>query len=205
MYVKPLRLGSSIGVSRVETREQLDAALDLAFRYDTSILAEAAQDGIVEINCSVLGRGDDLEVSVCEQPTSNGTLSYADKYLSGGKGKGGAKASATGMKSARRVIPAPLSAALTRRIQEAAKAAFRAIGAAGVARVDFLVLPDRDSFLINELNTLPGSLSFYLWEASGMTFQTLLIRLVEMATARQREREATTSSIDTWLLTGRPG
>jgi D-alanine-D-alanine ligase len=109
------------------------------------------------------------------------------------------------MKSARRVIPAPLSAALTRRIQEAAKAAFRAIGAAGVARVDFLVLPDRDSFLINELNTLPGSLSFYLWEASGMTFQTLLIRLVEMATARQREREATTSSIDTWLLTGRPG
>ncbi|HUZ70976.1 MAG TPA: D-alanine--D-alanine ligase family protein [Candidatus Saccharimonadales bacterium] len=205
MYVKPLRLGSSIGVSRVETREQLDAALDLAFRYDTSILAEAAQDGIVEINCSVLGHGDDLEVSVCEQPTSNGTLSYADKYLSGGKGKGGAKASATGMKSARRVIPAPLSAALTRRIQEAAKAAFRAIGAAGVARVDFLVLPDRDSFLINELNTLPGSLSFYLWEASGMTFQTLLIRLVEMATARQREREATTSSIDTWLLTGRPG
>ena len=205
MYVKPLRLGSSIGVSRVETREQLDAALDLAFRYDTSILAEAAQDGIVEINCSVLGRGDDLQVSVCEQPSTTGTLSYADKYLSGGKGKGATKAPATGMKSAQRVIPAPIAEALTRRIQDAAMAAFRAIGAAGVARVDFLVSPDRDSFLINELNTLPGSLSFYLWEASGMTFQTLLNRLVDMAMARQRERQATTSSIDTWLLTGRPG
>ncbi|HVC04850.1 MAG TPA: D-alanine--D-alanine ligase family protein [Candidatus Acidoferrales bacterium] len=205
MYVKPLRLGSSIGVSRAETREQLDTALDLAFRYDTSILAEAAQDGSVEINCSVLGRGDDVEVSVCEQPKSSGTLSYADKYLSGGKGKGGAKAPATGMKSAQRVIPAPIPEALTRRIQDAAMAAFRAIGAAGVARVDFLVSRERDSFLINELNTLPGSLSFYLWEASGMTFATLLDRLVAMATARYRERQATTSSIDTWLLTGRPG
>jgi D-alanine-D-alanine ligase len=205
MYVKPLRLGSSIGVSRAETREQLDTALDLAFRYDTSILAEAAQDGIVEINCSVLGRGDDVEVSVCEQPKSSGTLSYADKYLGGGKGKEGAKAPATGMKSAQRVIPAPIPEALTRRIQDAAMAAFRAIGAAGVARVDFLVSPERDSFLINELNTLPGSLSFYLWEASGMTFATLLDRLVAMATARYRERQATTSSIDTWLLTGRPG
>lgn len=205
MYVKPLRLGSSIGVSRAETREQLDVALDLAFRYDTSILAEAAQDGIVEINCSVLGRGDDLEVSVCEQPKSTGTLSYADKYLSGGKAKGGAKAPATGMKSAQRVIPAPIPEALTRRIQDAAMDAFRAIGASGVARVDFLVSLERDSFLINELNTLPGSLSFYLWEASGMTFATLLERLVAMATARHRERQATTSSIDTWLLTGRPG
>jgi D-alanine-D-alanine ligase len=205
MYVKPLRLGSSIGVSRVENREQLDTALDLAFRYDTSILAEAAQDGIVEINCSVLGRGDDVQVSLCEQPKIVGTLSYADKYLSGAKGKGGTKAPAAGMKSAQRVIPAPIPEALTRRIQDAAMAAFRAIGAAGVARVDFLVAPDRDSFLINELNTLPGSLSFYLWEASGMTFATLLDRLVEMAMTRQHERQATTSSIDTWLLTGRPG
>jgi D-alanine-D-alanine ligase len=83
-------------------------------------------------------------------------------------------------------------------------AAFRAIGAAGVARVDFLVSEERGSFLINELNTLPGSLSFYLWEASGMQFPALLDRLVELATTRQRERLATTSSIDTWLLTGRP-
>jgi D-alanine-D-alanine ligase len=205
IYVKPRRLGSSIGVSRVETRDQLRDALDVAFRYDTSILAEAAQEGIIEINCSVLGQDDDVQVSVCEQPVSSGTLSYADKYLSGAKGKGGTKAPATGMKSSQRIIPAPISESLTQRIQEAAQAAFRAIGAAGVARVDFLVSPDRDTFLINELNTLPGSLSFYLWEASGMHFDALINRLVDMALARRDAQQANTSSIDTWLLTGRPG
>lgn len=205
MYVKPRRLGSSIGVARVETDAELRDALEVAFGYDTSILAEPAQDASIEINCSVLGWGDDLQVSVCEQPVSSGTLSYADKYLSGAKTKGGAKAPAGGMKSSRRLIPAPISDSLTRRIQETAMASFRAIGAAGVTRVDFLVAPEEDSFVVNELNTLPGSLSFYLWEASGMGFDTLLTRLIEMAMARHREQQATTSSIDTWLLTGRPG
>ena len=107
MYVKPRRLGSSIGVARVENDEQLRDALEVAFGYDTSILAEAAQDASIEVNCSVLGWGDDVEASVCEQPVSSGTLSYADKYLSGAKAKGGAKAPAGGMKSSQRIIPAP--------------------------------------------------------------------------------------------------
>jgi D-alanine-D-alanine ligase len=205
MYVKPRRLGSSIGVARVAERGPLRDALDVAFRYDTSVLAEPAQDGIIEINCAVLGHGDDLQVSVCEQPVSTGTLSYADKYLSGAKAKGSVATPATGMKSAQRIIPAPISDALTKRIQDAALSAFRAIGAEGVARVDFLVSTDDDSFVINELNTLPGSLSFYLWEASGMGFDALLDRLVELAMARHRDQQTTTSSIDTWLLTGRPG
>ncbi len=204
MYVKPRRLGSSIGVARVESAEQLRDALEVAFGYDTSILAEPAQDDSIEINCSVLGWGDDLQVSVCEQPVSSGTLSYADKYLSGAKGKGGAKAPAGGMKSSQRLIPAPIPESLTRRIQDAALQSFRAIGAAGVSRVDFLVSPARDSFVVNELNTLPGSLSFYLWEASGMRFDALMTRLIDMALARHHEQQATTSSIDTWLLTGRP-
>jgi D-alanine-D-alanine ligase len=205
MYVKPRRLGSSIGVARVAARDALRDSLDLAFRYDTSVLAEPAQDGTIEINCAVLGQGDDVQVSVCEQPVSTGTLSYADKYLSGAKGKGSAAAPATGMKSAQRIIPAPISDALTKRVQDAAMSAFRAINAAGVARVDFLVSTENDSFVINELNTLPGSLSFYLWEASGIGFDALLDRLVELAMARHRDQQATTSSIDTWLLTGRPG
>jgi len=153
----------------------------------------------------VFGWGDEVDASVCEQPVSSGTLSYADKYLSGAKTKGGAKAPASGMKSSQRIIPAPISEALTTRIQETAKAAFRAIGAAGVTRVDFLVSPEHDSFVVNELNTLPGSLSFYLWEASGIRFDALLTKLIDMAMARHREQQATTSSIDTWLLTGRPG
>jgi D-alanine-D-alanine ligase len=205
MYVKPRRLGSSIGVARVDGDEQLRDALAVAFNYDTWILAEQAQDGGIEINCSVLGSGEDVDVSVCEQPVSSGTLSYADKYLSGAKAKGAAKAPAGGMKSSQRIIPAPISESLTRRIQEAAIASFRAIGASGVTRVDFLVSTERDSFVVNELNTLPGSLSFYLWEASGIRFEALVTRLIEMAMARHREQQVTTSSIDTWLLTGRPG
>lgn len=205
MYVKPRRLGSSIGVARVDGDAGLRDALEVAFSYDTSILAEQAQDGSIEVNCSVLGWGDDVRVSVCEQPVSSGTLSYADKYLSGAKGKGGAKAPASGMKSSQRIIPAPISDSLTSRIQATAMSAFRAIGAAGVTRVDFLVSPERDSFVVNELNTLPGSLSFYLWEASGLRFDALLVRLIDMAMARHREQQATTSSIETWLLTGRPG
>jgi D-alanine-D-alanine ligase len=109
------------------------------------------------------------------------------------------------MKSSQRIIPAPISDSLTARIQETALASFKAIGGAGVTRVDFLVSPEQDSFVVNELNTLPGSLSFYLWEASGLRFDALLDRLVDMALARHREQQATTSSIDTWLLTGRPG
>ena len=107
MYVKPRRLGSSIGVARSRTTRSC-AALEVAFGYDTSILAEAAQDASIEINCSVLGWGDDVQASVCEQPVSTGTLSYADKYLSGAKAKGGAKAPAAGMKSSQRIIPAPI-------------------------------------------------------------------------------------------------
>jgi len=205
MYVKPRSLGSSIGVAHVATRAELTSALDVAFRYDGDVLVEPSLEDIVEINCAVLGAGDDVRASVCEQPVSSGTLSYADKYLTGGKGKTPAKAPAAGMKSARRLIPAPIAEALSARIQGAAMAAFRAIGAAGVARVDFLVAPERDWFVVNELNTVPGSLAFYLWEASGLRFEDLLTRLVDLGMERHREQSETTLSIDTWLLTGRPG
>jgi D-alanine-D-alanine ligase len=199
IYVKPRSLGSSIGVARVESREQLVDALDLALTYDVRALAEAAQEGIVEINCSVLGRGSDVRVSVCEQPASTGMLSYSDKYLS----KSGTKS--TGMKGAQRLIPAPLPEALTKRIQNAAVAAFAAIDAEGVARVDFLVRPDSNELIVNEINTVPGSLSFYLWEHSGLAFPDLLAELVTLALQRHGEKRQTTFSIDTWLLSGRPG
>ncbi len=186
--------------------QQLRDALEVAFGYDTSILAEPAQDGSIEINCSVLGWGDDLQVSVCEQPVSSGTLSYADKYLSGAKAKGGAKAPAAGMKSSQRIIPAPIS--------DVADQTHPGNGDGVVSRHrrrrrDASRLPGRRRSGTRSSSTsstpCPGSLSFYLWEASGMGFDALLTRLIEMAMARHREQQATTSSIDTWLLTGRPG
>ena len=205
VYVKPLSLGSSIGVSRVTRLEQLRDSVELALAYDTRCLVEPSQERSVEINCAVLGRGADLRASACEQPKASGLLTYADKYLA----KGGAKSAAGdaiargGAKNVQRVIPAPLSDLMTRRVQEMAMAAFRAIGAEGVARVDFLVRSD-DEIIVNEINTLPGSLSFYLWEPVGVPFGQLVTRLLEMAQARHEAKERTQYSIDTWLLTGRP-
>ncbi len=201
-FVKPLSLGSSIGVTRVETKEELRAAIDAALTYDVRCLVEPAQEGIVEINCAVLGRQQDLQVSVCEQPVATGLLSYADKYLA--KGAATKQGEATGMKGARRLIPAPIPSHLTKRIQDAAATAFHAIGAEGVARVDLLVRPEREWFVVNEVNTVPGSLAFYLWEPAGVPFPELLTRIIDMGLQRHAEKQRTTFSIDSWLLRGRP-
>lgn len=203
MFVKPASLGSSIGVSRASDERELGDALELAFVYDERCLVESAQEGAVDVNCSVLGDGAEAQASVCEQPLSSGLLTYADKYLSKGTAKQGG-AGASGMKGARRIIPAPLPDALTQRIGEAAVAAFHAIGAAGVARVDFLVHPHEGSFVVNEVNTIPGSLAYYLWEPSGVTFAELLGRVIDIAQRRHQEKRSTAYSIDTWLLRGRP-
>ena len=200
-YVKPLSLGSSIGVSRVETREQLGDAVDLALAYDTRCLVEAAQEDIVEINCAVLGRSDNLRASACEQPKSGGLLTYEDKYLSKGA-KNSASAFAGGKTVSTRIVPAPLTDSMTRRVQETAIAAFRAIDAEGVARVDFLVRGEE--IIVNEINTVPGSLAFHLWEPVGLSPTDVTSRLVELAQERHAAKARTAYSIDTWLLTGRP-
>lgn len=203
MYVKPASLGSSIGVARVDSAAELRDGVGLALTYGTRCLVEPAQVGIVEINCAALGRGDDVRASVCEQPKSGGTLTYEDKYLSKGA-KTGAAALGAGKQPAQRVVPAPISDTLTRRVQETAVAAFRAIDAEGVARVDLFVRGDGDPIIVNEINTVPGSLAFYLWEPAGLRLPELIARLVEMGLERHAGKAHTTYSIDTWLLTGRP-
>lgn len=192
VFVKPVSLGSSIGVSSAEDRAALRFAIDVAATYDGRLMIEPAQTDIIEINCSVLGDGNEARASVCERPISAGTLSYEEKYLKGGK--------SDGMKGARRIIPADISEELTQAIQKRAVDAFRAIGAAGVARVDFLVKPEEDTFYVNEINTIPGSLSFYLWEPSGIPFPELLTTLIGYAQARHREKRRSTYSFSSSLL-----
>jgi D-alanine-D-alanine ligase len=192
VFVKPVSLGSSIGVSSAEDRTALQFAIDVAATYDSRVMIEPAQQNIYEINCSVLGDANEARASVCERPISAGTLSYDEKYLKGGKGEG--------MKGARRIIPADISDDLTRAIQDTAVKTFRAIGAAGVSRVDFLVQPDTGVFHVNEINTLPGSLSFYLWEPSGVPFPDLLTTLIGYAQTRHREKRRSTYSFDSSLL-----
>ncbi len=199
LFVKPVSLGSSIGVSRATTSAELRDALEVALTYDHRCLVEAAQETIVEINCAVLGDGGDARTSLLEQPISSGLLSYDDKYRAGaGKSQG----KSAGMKGARRIIPAPLDEELAARVRAAAQAAFAAVGASGVARVDFMVDAAAQRLLVNEVNPIPGSLSFYLFEPDGLSFTALLDELIEIALRRHAQRAGSTLVFDRWMLGG---
>jgi D-alanine-D-alanine ligase len=195
-FVKPARLGSSVGIAKATDRESLLGALDVARRYDRRLLVEVAMEGCIEINCSVLGGpGVEPRVSVCEQPLAwEEFLTFSDKYLRGGKSAG------KGMAGLDRRIPAPISDALTKQVQENAVAAFRSIDAAGVARVDSFVNEATGETWVMEINTMPGSFSFYLWEASGLAFEALLDELIDVALSAHRQRAELLFSYDSGML-----
>lgn len=194
-FVKPAGLGSSIAAGPAADRDELASRLEVAALYDRRAMVEPSQAGAMEVNCSVLGDGSSARASVCEQPLSEGMLTYQDKYAPGGEG-----AKDSGMQSARRVIPAPLPDELTVAIRDAAVRACGAAGACGVARVDFFVEPAAGTFHVNEINTIPGSLAFYLWEPAGLAFPALLEELIRLALARHAEAGRTARSIPSWLL-----
>jgi D-alanine-D-alanine ligase len=197
VIVKPVCLGSSIGVTRCENRAQLQRALETSLLFDERALVERALTNFTEINCSVLGPPE--RVSVCEQPCTNGpVLSFDAKYKSGRKQA--ALGMKTGMASLERIVPAKISAELTGCVQALSAKLFQAIGASGVARADFLVDTDENRLYLNEINTMPGSLAFYLWEASGLPFDELVTILVKMAYDRYASRGETKFSFEANLL-----
>lgn len=203
VIVKPVNLGSSVGIKKAKDTEALCDALSYAYEFSDRVLVENAVVNMREINCSVLGDKDGARASECEEPINHDEiLSYADKYLSGGKGgsKGGAKSS--GMADAKRLLPAPIDSEMKTKIQKYAIEAFQSLGCSGVSRVDFLVDKDTDEVYINEINTIPGSLSFYLWEATGMKYPALLDELIRLALKRERDEEKLNFSFDTNILSG---
>lgn len=178
LFVKPATLGSSIGVSRVDNTELLRASIVTATHFDRRVLVEQAVQGI-EINCAVMGSEGSLRTSVLEQPlTWADFLGFEDKYLRGSEG----------MKSADRIIPAPISDELTERIHQISKDAFAAVDGRGIARIDFLVQPDQQAIYINEINTMPGSLAFYLWQESGLSPSQVVDKLIELARTAQSNK-----------------
>lgn len=197
-FVKPVRLGSSVGIGKAPDRAGLLTALDVARRYDRRLLVEIAMEGCIEVNCSVLGGPEtDPQVSVCEQPVlAEDFLTFSDKYLRGGKG--GTKSE--GMASLDRRIPAPIGDTLTKQVQENAVAAFKAVDAAGVARVDSFVDTERAETWVMEINTTPGSFAFYLWEESGVGFDELLDRVIQVALSTQRAKTELLFSYDSGML-----
>ncbi len=195
--VKPANLGSSVGISKVENEIELRDAVNLACSFADRILVEHAVTNLREINCSVLGDRNECKPSALEEPVMHDKiLSYDDKYRSS-QGKSGSK----GMASLSRKLPADLSEEKTTEIKKIAVDTFKCIGASGVVRIDFLMdTDDNDKVYVNEINTIPGSLSFYLWEATGLKYKDLLDRLISLAFKRQREREDTTYTINTNIL-----
>ncbi len=197
LIIKPINLGSSVGISKVETAAELDSAITLAASFAEDILAEHAVSALREINCSVLGDADDCTASVCEEPFMHDKiLSYADKYTSGSKG--GSK----GMASLSRQIPADLPEEKAEEIRRLSCEIFKAIGANGVVRIDYLLDTETGKVYANEINTIPGSLAFYLWEATGLKYTDMIDRLAELAFKRERARENLTFTIDTNILSG---
>ena len=186
------------GMGAESVRDLLDA-MDLAASFSPRILVERAVEHLREINCAVLGDYESARPSACEEPAgADEILSYRDKYLSGGKGKAGGDKG--GMSSLKRRCPADIPEELAQRVRHLAVDTFRALGCSGVARIDFLNDTLSGALWVNEINTIPGSLSFYLWEAAGLPFDRLLDRMIELAFKRQRERAALTFSYDTNIL-----
>ena len=174
-FVKPSNLGSSVGTTKVKDPGDLPAALDEAARWDRKIMVERAVSGR-EIEVSVLGNDDPVASLPGEITYTGEWYDYATKYAEG---------------QARLVVPAPVSPEVTRRTQELAVAAFRAIDCAGMARVDFF-LEGGDRVLVNEINTIPGftATSAYarMWEASGLAYGALIARLLALALERHRNK-----------------
>ncbi|MEP7287645.1 MAG: D-alanine--D-alanine ligase family protein [Chloroflexota bacterium] len=191
VFVKPATLGSSIGIARPADRQGLIAAIDVALNFDRRVIVESALLESIEVNCALLGNGDP-RASVLEQPVSfQDFLTYEEKYMRGGTG--------SGMKGADRQIPAPIPDDLTAKIRQIAIDAFKAIDGRGTARIDFLV-KDGNPY-IEEINTMPGSLSFYLWQAESMTPAMVVDELIRLAHEAAAEKRRTLYDYKTDLIT----
>lgn len=219
VIVKPGNLGSSVGIKKAKNKPELEEAIDFAMEFADRVIVEQAVTDLKEINCAVIGNLSESETSICEEPIfCDEILSYTDKYIGDGKTKGGTiaggktgGAKVAGMKSgakggssdgnfANKKIPADISKEKTEEIQNLTKAAFKTLGCSGFSRVDFLIDNKTGNAYINEINTIPGALSFYLWEASGKSFEEKLDQAIDIALKRHREREKLTFSYDQNIL-----
>ncbi|WP_026524376.1 D-alanine--D-alanine ligase family protein [Butyrivibrio sp. MB2005] len=207
VIVKPINLGSSIGISKAGNTQELKEALELAFEFSKKILVEPAIVKLKEINCSVLGDYENAEASECEEPiNSDEILSFEDKYIGGGS-KGGAKGGAKtggskGMASLKRKIPAEITDEQRSEIRKMAVDAFKCLGCSGVSRIDFMLDEETGKIYLNEINTIPGSLSFYLWEPLGKKYTQLLDDMIDIAIKQDRENNKIVFSFETNVLEG---
>ena len=187
-FVKPSVGGSSVGIRRVEQRQELGAAIEHALRFDDQVVVECGIDGR-ELEVAVLGKPGAMEASVIGEIVPGAAFyDYADKYLDDG---------------ARLLAPAELPEDLSTTLRQTAIRAFEAVSGYGMARVDFLLAKDGGDYFINEINTLPGftSISMYpqLWQLSGRPLPRLVDDLVQLAVDRHRQRRSLDAGIKSWI------
>jgi len=197
VVVKPANLGSSVGINFVANEKEIKDAITEAINYDSKIIVEKAIENLVEVNCSVVGNYEYQETSEIEQVLSgNEILTYEDKYIGNGKSKGSSK----GMVNASRIIPAKINKKLYNEVKRISKEAFKALNLSGVTRIDFLIDSKNDLIYVNEPNTIPGSLAFYLWEPCGKKYSKLLDEIITIAIREYKNKNKKTCYFDTNIL-----
>ena len=189
LIVKPANLGSSVGISKANNLDELLFAIEVAASYDRKIILEKCVENVREINCAVIGYENNLETSLCEEPVGwKEFLTYEDKYVNKKKDA----------KESKRRIPADIDESLKNKIEYYAKESFEAVDGCGNARIDFLF--DGNNIFVNEINTIPGSISFYLWEGKGISFKHLITKILELAEQQHNQRKENIVSYDIDLL-----
>jgi len=185
LFVKPTNLGSSVGITKVHKKEELEKAIDLASSYDRKILIEKGLEEVREIECGVLGNDEPRASVVGEVKPAGEFYDYDSKYID---------------ERTQLIIPADLPDGVCKEVQEIALRAFKAVDAAGMARVDFFVTKKENKIYLSEINTIPGftSTSMYprLWEASGISYPELIDRLIQLALERHQDKEQNKISYD---------
>lgn len=202
VIVKPARLGSSIGIKIAKDKNELVVAIEDAIKYDNKILVETVIKDLKEVNCAVVGNSEYQETSlIALMKTKNEFLTYEDKYLSGGKGKKGIKGvKGSSMSTSEFDIPAKISKELENEVKELAKKTFKVLDLSGVARIDFLIDNKTNKVYVNEPNTIPGSLSFYLFKPAGKEYKALLDEMITMAIKKYKNESKKISSFESNIL-----
>jgi len=189
LFVKPTNLGSSVGITKVHKKEELEKAIDLAASYDRKILIEEGVEEAREIECSVLGNDEPQASVVGEVKPAGEFYDYDSKYID---------------KETQLIVPTDLPEEVSGKVQQIALLAFKAVDAAGMARVDFFVSKKENKIYLSEINTIPGftSTSMYprLWEASGIPYSDLIDRLIQLALERHRDKNQNKTSYESTLL-----
>ena len=194
LFVKPVHLGSSIGMAKVKTEKELENAIDVALHYDNKVLIEEAIEPLIEITLPIMGN-DEIHCALPERPLNKTEFfDFKDKYLSGGKKGGGS------VNSEYSEIPAKIEEDVTKQILDLGMRVYRALDCGGIARVDFLIHADTKKVYVNEVNTLPGSLYAHNWKKAGVSNMDLVLGLVDLAEERFAQQKGTTFAFKSDIL-----